>query len=57
MQTSKELVKRAIERRGPERTPVLYYNKLLERSDVLRVGYKPAADFHPDDPNLSLIHI
>lgn len=52
-QTSKELVRRAIERRGPERTPVLYFNKLLERSDILRVGYEPASDFHSDDPNRS----
>lgn len=52
-QTSKELVRRAIECRGPERTPVLYFNKLLERSDILRVGYEPASDFHSDDPNRS----
>ena len=51
--TSKELVKRAIDRTGPERVPLLYYNKLLERSDILRVGYHPAASFHSDDPNRS----
>lgn len=51
--TSKELVRRAIDRTGPERVPLLYYNKLLERSDVLRVGYNPAASFHSDDPNRS----
>lgn len=53
MTTSKELVKKAIHRQDPERTPVLYFNKLLERSDILRVGVAPAADFHSDDPNRS----
>lgn len=53
MMTSKELVRRAIERTGPERTPVLYYNKRLERSDVMRTGYAPAAGFCPNDKNRS----
>ena len=43
----KEIVKRAVEMKGPSRIPILYFNKYRERSDLLTVGYKPAKDFVP----------
>jgi hypothetical protein len=50
---SKELVLQAIERRCPPRLPILYLNRDLDRSDVLHVGYRPAAGFEPRRPGLT----
>ena len=48
--TSKERVYRAIERRGPDRTPLLYCNRDFEYSDVVGVGFAPSRDFVPSEP-------
>lgn len=44
---SKDTVRRAIEMKAPERVPILFFNKDLEKSDIARVEYAPAAGFQP----------
>ncbi|MBS6194134.1 MAG: hypothetical protein KH828_00955 [Clostridiales bacterium] len=44
--TSKERVKAAIEFKGVDKLPLLYFNKYLERSDVIGISYETARDFH-----------
>jgi len=51
--TPKENVLRAIARKGPERLPITYCNRDLERSDVISVGYGAAADFAPARPGMT----
>ncbi|MGI5959885.1 MAG: uroporphyrinogen decarboxylase family protein [Massiliimalia sp.] len=51
--TSKERVLRAIEFRRPDKMPILYFNKYIERGDIIQLGYKASANFHPADPNES----
>src|SRR5512140_3097325 len=50
---SRELVCRAIERRRPERVPLIYCNRDWEHSDVLTCGARPAATFRPARPDLT----
>ena len=51
--TSKEIVLRAIERRGPPRLPVAHHNRDLEQSDVRNSGYHEPAGFKPVRPGMS----
>ena len=48
--TSKEIVRRAIERTGPPRVPVNYCNRDFECSDVLTTGAAEAPGFVPSEP-------
>jgi hypothetical protein len=48
--TRKEIVMRAIERRGPPRLPIHYCNRDFEDSDTVGVGYGSARDFVPREP-------
>jgi len=50
---SKEIVHRAIDFADPPRVPVLYFNRNVERSDILGIGYAPAAGFAPDAPGMT----
>lgn len=50
---SKEIVCRAIERTGPCRIPMNYYNRDFVFSDTMMVGYAPAASFVPMEPGLN----
>jgi hypothetical protein len=45
--TRKEIVYRAIERRGPPRLPINYCNRDFDDSDTIGVGYGPARNFVP----------
>ncbi len=45
--TRKEIVCRAIERRGPPRLAIHYCNRDFEDSDTVGAGYGPARDFVP----------
>jgi uroporphyrinogen decarboxylase len=51
--TSKEIVKRAIERTGPSRVPLLFFNKDLKKSDIVLTGYGEARDFPYKGSNIS----
>lgn len=51
--TSKEIVKRAIERKNPPRVPLLFLNKDFQKSDFHFVGYRQADSFQYKDTNLS----
>lgn len=51
--TSKEIVKRAIERTGLSRVPLLFFNKDLEKSDIVLTGYGEAKNFRYKDSNIS----
>lgn len=44
---SKELVKKAVAFDNPERIPLLYNNRDIPESDMLYLGFNPAADFVP----------
>jgi len=46
--TSKEIVKRAVNFSNPPRTPILYFNRDLDRSDAFFVSYSDPEDFVPD---------
>ena len=46
----KEIVYRAIERRGPPRTPINYCNRDFEYSDTVGFAYAPATAFVPKEP-------
>jgi len=50
---SKEIVQRAITFAGPPRAPVLYFNRDVERSDILGCGYGEAAGFAPSEPGMT----
>ncbi|MDX9973622.1 MAG: uroporphyrinogen decarboxylase family protein [FCB group bacterium] len=49
----KSIVKAAIERTGPPRTPITYCNRDFEFSDVLSGGFDAPASFTPSTPGLS----
>jgi uroporphyrinogen decarboxylase len=51
--TGKEIVKRAIDRTGPSRVPILYFNKDTEKSDIVLTGYGEALDFPYKGSNIS----
>ena len=51
--TRKELVYRAIERRGPERTPVKYCNRDFESSDIMGVGFAGDSRFAASEPGMT----
>jgi hypothetical protein len=51
--TSREIVKRAVEFRGPPRLPLFFVNALFEHSDVLRISYAPAESFPLKNTNYS----
>jgi hypothetical protein len=51
--TPKEIVQRAIDFNRPPRVPILYFNRDVERSDILGFGYAPAAGFAPDEPGMT----
>ena len=48
--TSRERVIRAVEFKGPDRTPIYCFNRDFDRSDVLCFDVKPAKDFVPREP-------
>ena len=50
---AKEITHRAIAFAGPPRVPVLYFNRDVERSDILTCGYAPARDFVPSAPGMT----
>lgn len=51
--TPREIVYRAIERRGPPRVPINYCNRDFECSDTLAVGLAPAPGFAPSEPGMT----
>jgi len=51
--TPREIVHRAIDFASPSRVPVLYFNRDVERSDILGFGYAPAAGFAPGEPGMT----
>lgn len=46
--TSKERVTSAIEYRGVDKIPLLYFNEYPERSDIIRIPYDTALEFEDD---------
>ncbi|MGC8862222.1 MAG: uroporphyrinogen decarboxylase family protein [Armatimonadota bacterium] len=46
----REIVHRAIEFRGPDRVPIVYFNRDTERSDVLTANVAPAEGFVASEP-------
>lgn len=51
--TSREIVIRAVEMKNPPRIPILFFNKYIEKSDILTTGYREAVDFKFKGTNLS----
>ncbi len=46
----KDRVHRAIEFGSPDRVPICYFNRDIERSDVLATGFGPPTGFRPSEP-------
>jgi uroporphyrinogen-III decarboxylase len=50
---SKERVRRAIEFTGPDRVPLLYFNKDKDLSDIVLLPFGRAATFHDPNPDVT----